>query len=160
VTVPLDPPAPTLQPVVEAVMGSLRPLLAERAARLEGVRRLRLTAAFVTGADQCTDIAFVEPASSAARVEIAVTQALYGLRWPSEVEAMRWTLLETGELVAPQLGLFPDPPPFDGLAQLAQALSVRHGASLFHAAIAQSNHPIPERRSALLPLGEHVAPLA
>ena len=45
----LDPPSGTLQPVVEAVMASLRPLLIDRAAALEGVRRLRIAVSFVAG---------------------------------------------------------------------------------------------------------------
>jgi len=170
-TVTLDPPARTLQPVVEAVMASLRPLLTECAARLEGVRRLRLTMVFVAGADQSMDpmqsidITFVEPASQAERVQAAVTQGLGRLIWPAEVETVRWALLQTGELLPPQLALFAEPPPqFDNLPALAQRLAVRDGgAHLFQATVAQSNHPIPERRGALLPLSKgagHVPPVA
>lgn len=161
VTVALEPPARTLQPVVEAVMTSLRPLLAERAARLEGVRRLRLTAVFVAGADQSTELVFVEAASGVERMQAAVMQGLCRLRWPSEVEAVRWALLETGELLAPQLGLYADAAQrYDGLSALAQTLAVGHGGSLFQAAVAQATHPVPERRGALLPLLEHVTDVA
>ena len=90
-------------------MASLRPLLAARAEALEGVRRLRIVLSFVAGADQAADVVFVEPASQAARVEAALVQQLVRLRWPSEAEAVRWMLLECGELSAPQLGLFGEP---------------------------------------------------
>jgi protein ImuB len=160
-TVTLDPPTGALQPVVEAIMESLRPVLAERAARLEGIRRLRLEVHFAAAEAQGTELTFVEPASQPPRVQAALVQQLYRLHWPGEVEIVRWALLESGELVAPQLALFADPPKrLAALEDLAQQLSSRYGASLFRAAVSQSNHPVPERRSALLPLREHVAPVA
>lgn len=161
VTVALDPPAGALQPVVEAVMASLRPLLAECAARLEGVRRLRLEVRFVAAGTQSAEITFVEPASQPPRVQAALVQQLLRLRWPGAVESVRWALLAAGELVAPQLPLFAAAPgrlvPLDDLARL---LSSRYPESLFRGDVPLANHPIPERRSALLPLGEHVAPVA
>lgn len=159
-TVALATPARTLGPVVEAVMGSLRPLLAERAARLEGVRRLRLTLRFTTGSEGSVDLTFVEPASEAQRVQAAVTGRLCRLVWPAEVEAVQWALLQTGELLAPQMALFEDAPRHESLPALARQLAVRGGASLYQATVTQANHPVPERRSALLSLGEHVAPVA
>lgn len=161
VVVTLEPPAGSLQPVVEAVMASLRPMLAERAAALEGVRRLRIVASFVVGKEQAADLAFVEAAVQPSRVEAALVQQLLRLRWPSEMETVHWTLLQSGELAAPQLSLFSDSPQrFVTLADLAQTLSTRYNARLFQAALAEANHPIPERRGALLPLVDHVASLA
>jgi hypothetical protein len=91
-------------------------------------------------------------------VQAALMQQLCRLTWPSEVEAVQWALLQCGELVAPQLTLFPDPPQGLGaLANLAQKLSSRYGHHLFQAILPHANHPIPERRSALLPLADHVA---
>ena len=128
VTVTLDPPASTLQPLVGAVMASLRPVLAAWAEALEGVRRLRIVLSFVAGADQAADVVFVEPAREAARVEAALVQQLVRLRWPSEAEAVRWRLLECGELAAPQLGLFGEPPPGGSvLAEVAGKLTGRYG---------------------------------
>ena len=114
VTVTLDTPTATLQPLVDAVMASLRPLLLERAAALEGIRRLRVMVSFVAGADQAADLLFVEPASQPARVQAALVQQLVRLACPSEAEVVRWTLLECGELAASQLTLFADPPPAAG----------------------------------------------
>jgi nucleotidyltransferase/DNA polymerase involved in DNA repair len=50
--VTLDTPVATLQPVVDALMASLRPLLAKCAARLEGMRRLRIAVCFTAGAER------------------------------------------------------------------------------------------------------------
>jgi nucleotidyltransferase/DNA polymerase involved in DNA repair len=156
----LETPVGALQPVVEAVMASLRPLLAARAAALEGIRRLRIAMSFVTGAEQAADLLFVEPTSQPQRVQAALVQQLLRMRWLSEVEAVRWTLLECGELLAPQLTLFPDPPQrLTALQDLTQKLSSRYGPYLFKAGLPQANHPIPERRSALLAL-DHVTALA
>jgi nucleotidyltransferase/DNA polymerase involved in DNA repair len=169
VTVVLDPPSGTLQPVVEAVMASLRPLLIDRAAALEGVRRVRLAVSFVAGEPQSADLVFVEPASQPPRVQAALVQQLCRLRWPSAVDKVQWTLLECGELSAPQLALFPDPDRrLCALDDLARQLSSRYGACLFQPALSQAGHPVPERRSALLPLASpptgrssaHVATLA
>ena len=108
---------------------------------------------FVAGADQAADLVFVEPASQPQRVEAALVQQLVRLRWPSEAEGVRWTLLECGELTAPQLALFPDPPqPGSVLADVAQKLSGRYSAALLRATIPDASHPLPERRSVLAPL--------
>ena len=143
VAVTLDPPTSTLQPLVGAVMASLRPVLAARAEALEGVRRLRIVVSFVAGADQAADLVFVEPASQAARVEAALVQQLVRLRWPSEAEAVRWTLLECGELAAPQLGLFGEPAQAgSGLAEVAQKLAGRYGGALMRASVVDAGHPV------------------
>ncbi len=45
---------------------------------------------------------------------------------------MRWTLLECGELTAPQLTLFGEPPPAgSGLAEVAGKLAGRYGGEPF-----------------------------
>lgn len=153
VRIQLEIPSATLQPVVEAVMASLRPVLAQCAAHLEGIRRLRLVVMFAGGEDLPVDLAFVEPVSQVQRLQAAVVQQLLRLRWPGEVEALQWTLLESGELVAPQLALFSDPPQrLSALADLAQKLSSRYSPYLFQAGLPQANHPIPERRNILQPL--------
>ena len=62
-TVTLDLPTSTLQPVVAAVMTSLHAELTARAAALEGIRHLRVVVSFVAGTDQAADLVFIEPAS-------------------------------------------------------------------------------------------------
>jgi hypothetical protein len=153
VAVTLDPPSGMLQPVVEAVMASLRPLLLDRTAALEGVRHIRLAVDFVVGEPQTADLVFVEPASQASRVQAALVQQLCRLRWPGAVQKVQWTLLECGELSAPQLRLLPEPPGrLRSLHDLAGQLSSRYGPTLFRAAVPAAAHPVPERRGALQPL--------
>ena len=159
VAVTLDPPASTLQPMVGAVMASLPPVLAARAEALEGVRRLRIVVSFVAGADQAADVVFVEPASQAARVEAALVQQLVRMRWPSEAEAVRWTLPECGELSAPQLGLFGEPAQGrSGLAEVAGKLAGRYGGVLMRASVVDAGHPVAERRGGLVAIGPGEAP--
>ena len=150
ITIPIDPPTGLLQPVVDATMASLRPLLAERAAGLEGVRRLRIELSFVTGGTRAVDLTFVEPASQAARVQTALVQHLCALRWPGEVQAVQWTLLETGELAAPQLSLFAESlARLAPIAAIAEQFSSRYGPLFFQANLPNPTHPAPERRGAL-----------
>jgi nucleotidyltransferase/DNA polymerase involved in DNA repair len=158
-TVVLDPPARTLQPLVEVLMASLRPLLIDRAAGLEGVRHLRIEVVFTVGAPQTADLLFVEPAAEPQRVQAALIQQLCRMRWSGEVEKVHWTLLACGELTAPQLALFADPPArLRSLGELAEKLSSRYSALLLQAAITHTHHPVPERRGALLPLVEPPEP--
>ena len=151
----LDPPSGTLQPVVEAVMASLRPMLIDRAAALEGVRRLRIAVSFVAGEQQSADLVFVEPATQPQRVQAALVQQLCRMRWPSEVEKVQWALLECGELAAPQLSLLAEPQQrLRALSDLAGSLSSRYSSLLFQACLPHANHPVPERRSVLQPLAQ------
>lgn len=153
VTVVLDPPSGLLQPVVEAVMASLQPLLLDRAAVLEGVRRLRVAVDFGGGAQQAVDLVFVEPASQPSHVQAALVQQLCRLRWPGAVEKVQWTLLACGELSASQLSLLPEPSGRPrSLHDLAAQLSSRGSYCLLRATVPQANHPVPERRSAWQPL--------
>jgi hypothetical protein len=135
---------------VEAVMASLRPLLIDRMAMLEGVRHIRLAVDFVVGEPQTADLVFVEPASQAARVQAALVQQLCRLRWPGAVQKVQWTLLECGEISAPQLRLLPESPGrLHSLHDLAGHLASRYGPFLFRATVPEAAHPVPERRSAL-----------
>jgi hypothetical protein len=77
------------------------------------------------------------------------------VRWPAEVEAARWTLLETGELAAPQLSLFAETPTrLAALSEIAEKLGSRYGALFFQGRIEDGEHPLPERRSRFLRLNE------
>jgi nucleotidyltransferase/DNA polymerase involved in DNA repair len=154
----LDPPSGTLQPVVEAVMASLRPLLIDRAAALEGVRRLRIVVSFVAGEQQSADLVFVEPASQARRMQAVLVQQLCRMRWPSKVESVQWTLLECGELTTPQLTLFAESNQrLRSLSDLADKLSSRYSPLLFQANLPHATHPVPERRGAFQPLAQALA---
>jgi hypothetical protein len=136
-------------------MASLGPLLIDRTAVLEGVRRLRIVVSFVAGEQQSADLVFVEPASQARRVQAALVQQLCRMRWPSEVEMVQWTLLECGELTAPQLTLFAQPGQrLRSLNDLADKLSSRYSPLLFQANLLHATHPVPERRSVLQPLAQ------
>jgi hypothetical protein len=161
VTVPIDPPSGMLQPVVDAVMVSLHPLLLDRAAALEGVRRLRVEIIFAAAASQTVDLLFVEPATRPERVQAALVQQLCRLRWPAAVVQVRWTLLECGELSAPQLSLLPTSPGrLHSLHDLAEQLSSRYSPYLFEAAVPQPAHPVPERRSVLHSLAQTPSPIS
>lgn len=64
---------------------------------------------------------------------------------------MRWTLLECGELAAPQLGLFGESAPAGGgLAEVAQKLAGRYGGVLMRVAVVDAGHPVAERRGGLV----------
>lgn len=131
--------------------GFASPGVVARAEALEGVRRLRIVVSFVAGADQAADLVFVEPASQAARVEAALVQQLVRLRWPNEAEAVRWTLLECGELTAPQLGLFGETVQAgSGLADVAGKLGGRYGGVLMRASVVDAGHPVAERRGGMV----------
>ena len=154
-SVTLDPPSGLLQPVVAALMASVQPVLAQRAAQLEGVRRLHVTLSFVTGGERACDLTFVEPASQPGRVQAALVQQLCALRWPAEVQAATWTILETGELAAPQLALFDTSVDrLAPIAEIARKLAGRHGALFFQGRLHEETHPVAERRSMFLNL-EH-----
>ena len=105
-TVTLDPPTGRLQSAVDALMNALTPVLETQRAQLEGLRRVQLTFIFVDGEEGHGALDFVEPTTQPSRVQAALVQQLCALRWPSALQAIRWTLLATGELVAPQLSLF------------------------------------------------------
>ena len=162
VTVTLDPPVTRLPPGVAAVMALLTPMLAARAAVLEGVRRLHLALAFATGGERTCELTFVEPASQPHRVEAAMVQQLAALHWPGAVERVRWTLLATGEVAAPQLTLFDISPAHrDDLRTLAAKLGSRYGKIFLQGQVTEAGHPLPERRAAFFPLTEDdLAPAA
>ncbi len=152
-TVLLDVPTGMLQPVVDAVMASLRPVIAAQAANLEGVRRLRVRLGFVDGATHILDLTFVEPVGQPARVQRALLQKLGTLIWPAAVEDIRWSVLEVGELLARQLTLFD--PSIERLAPLntlAQKLASRYGPLFFQGQVHDPDHPLSERRSHFIEL--------
>lgn len=144
----LDPPADQLAPVVDGVMASLQPALAQMAQTLTGVRHLRVTLDFVAHADQHVDVTFVEAASQPARVRAALTQRLCARPWPSAVQQVGWQVLAAGELLAQQPTLFDTPEErptsFDAVSE---GLAGCYGAVLWRSQVMEPAHPVAERRS-------------
>lgn len=147
-TVTIDPPTGQLAPVVGATMASLQPALVRWAQALTGLRHLRVTLDFVTAADRCVDVTFVEPASQPARVQAALVERLTALTWPGAVQSVRWQALATGELLAQQPTLFalPDGQP-TALDAASAALVGRYGDALWRSQVVEPGHPVAERRS-------------
>ena len=89
-------------------------------------------------------------------------QQLAALHWPGAVERVRWTLLATGELAAPQLTLFDTSPAHrDDLRTLAAKLGNRYGKIFLQGQVTEAGHPLPERRAVFSPLTEDdLAPAA
>lgn len=153
-TVTLDPPTGLLQPAVDAVMAALRPLLEARSAGLEGIRRLRLRLTFVDATERTEEFAFVEPVSQPARLQATLVQRFCTLRWPAALQAVQWTLLESGELTSRQLALFDNTPArLTPLAHIASKLTGRYGPVLFRGSLDAAYHPVAERRGAWASLG-------
>lgn len=151
--VTIDPPSGLLRPVLDALMATLQPALARWAKQLAGVRHLRVTLDFVTGGERTLDITFVEPASQPGRVQAALVQQLCALAWPGQVQAARWQVLETGELIAYQPTLFADPPArLAALDSVADGLVGRYGPSFYRSQLVEPRHPLAERRSQFLAL--------
>lgn len=147
IVVELDPPSERVGRVVDDAMQTLTPVLARMAKMLRGVRRMDLRCGFVTGADALIKITFVEPASSAKRLQVALTQNLERLVWHDEMERLVIEIVETGELAGEQLRLFAmegdgvgdgD----DGAAtEMAQELTVRYGQVVALGQRTQLLHP-------------------
>ncbi len=146
VSVDFDPPTALHTPVLEAALSALRSPLSSLAHQLQGCRRLRLDLRFVEGSTRVIDCTFVEPVSEESRVRATVSHQLQILEWPAELETLRVTLLETGELVARQLTLFEIEEESSPLVELARQLSRRYGERFFQPRLVDERHPLPERR--------------
>jgi len=151
----LDPPSALLPPVVEAAMHALDPHLQALYERMEGCRRLHLDLRFIDGNLRRDEITFIDPCSRAqepsgrgwARLRDALTHRLQTPAWPAELERMSIAILETAELPAQQLSLFPQElEPSAPLQTLVQKLASRYGSPFFKGEIPQARHPLAERR--------------
>ena len=148
VTVDIDPPTASLQPVMANLLASLQPLLRTQQGRMEGIRRLHLAYCFANGAESGSVLDFVYPVNQPARIEAALMQQLGAQPWPGALTSVRWTLLATGEVVVAQLSLFAAPASrVASLGDLARPLAERYGAVFFQAQQSNASHPLPERRS-------------
>jgi nucleotidyltransferase/DNA polymerase involved in DNA repair len=152
--VDFEPPTPSVEAVLEALLRALRPALAELAARLEGCRRARVDLRFADRGARNIECAFVEPAGDEGRLRAALSSRLQAQAWPGEVAAARVTLVETGEQAPQQLALFP----IGGAGGVADGNTVgypypagfrgRYGPALTHGRLIDAGHAVPERRSA------------
>lgn len=150
--IPFDQPMHQLEPVVETLMGTLRPQLAAFAAACRGVRRLELALSF--GAEErLLPLTFVEPTAREARVRTHLTNQLQSLRWPERLTHVTITNLHAAELPPPtQLQLFDPAPavvesPHEWLAGLQQ----RFGAVRYRGAVTDPTHPLAHRRAQFQP---------
>lgn len=148
VAVAIDPPARLLQPVIDALMATLEPVLGHYTRCLQGVCHLRVTLCFVTGAPRTLDITFVEPASHPGRVRAELVRRIGAVPWPAAVEALQWQVLAVGELVTHQPTLFEAPlSQLVPLETIANGLAGRYGSCFFRGRVVDECHPLAERRS-------------
>jgi nucleotidyltransferase/DNA polymerase involved in DNA repair len=160
-TIDFDPPTSFFAPVLEATLAKLSPYLALLADQFEGCRHLRLELKFTDRSTRAIDCAFVEPVSHGDRLRLTIAHQFEILNWPAELDSVRVTLLERGELVSRQLTLFDLIEKRTPLDQLVQKLSHRYGATpalhqtqcgasvFFQAHMTDEHHPIAERRVTL-----------
>ncbi len=147
IAVDFDPPMALHSQVLEATFAALRPELSRLADRLQGLRHLQLDLRFVEGSTRVIDCAFVEPMSEEKHLRAMVSHQLQILEWAAELETLRVTLLEIGELVPHQLTLFEIDEARSSLKELARKLSNRNGELFFQARLTDERHALPERRA-------------
>ena len=148
------PPQERLPPVLAQLMALLTPHLTQLAAHLQGVRRLHLALRFLGGATRAVHLVCLETVDRPARLEALLAPRLRAVPWPSPLEELQVTLLETGEAPLRQAALFPEfqegpeeaPGEAPWLAGLRE-LVARHGPVLYRASLAEASHPLPERRA-------------
>jgi protein ImuB len=143
----LDPPTTLLHAVIEASLSALTPRLQAMRERLEGCHRLHLELRFVDGSTERIGLSFMEPTCRPVRLQQALTHHLQSLNWPAELEHVSIAVLETAEVPAQQLSLFPELlAPSSPLQTLVRKLTARYGDLLFKGEIVQPHHLLAERR--------------
>lgn len=150
--VDIDPPSANLPWVVATLLAALRPQLHALTARLAGLRRLHLQLAFTTGDFRTVELLFLTPISAETRLTAALTHHLQRLVWPGAATRATVLLMQTGELAAHQLALFPDLVGQTATSDLAHQLAQRYGPIFFQATRPDPHHPIAERRTVYTPL--------
>ena len=147
IDIELDPPTSILHAVVEATLAELSPHLQTLRERLEGCRRLHLDAHFLDGETRRISISFIEATCQEERLRQALTNKLQALEWPDEMERASLSILETAELSAHQMTLFPalleDASP---LQAVIEKLATRYSDRLFKGQIIQPHHLLADRR--------------
>jgi hypothetical protein len=142
----IDPPTGLLEPVLDTLLDLLRPHLQTLARELSGCRRLHLHLEFVDGSERTTQIAFVAPVDQERPLRAALVHHLQALAWPAELDRLAVTALETGELVAQQIPLFPeyfDAP--DPAQTIVPRLRAVYGPLFFQGMVHEPAHPVAER---------------
>ncbi len=149
-TAQIDPPSGLLDPVLEALLGVLRPHLNTLAVELAGCRKLDVELGFLDGSTRTLAISLVAAISHESTLQATLTHHLQALNWPAEVANLTVHGLETGELPVEQLSLFPeftdDTSPG---SLLVQRLSGVYGSVFFRGDMTDPHHPVAERRSVL-----------
>jgi hypothetical protein len=149
-TAHIDPPTGLLEPVLEALLEVLRPYLNALAVELAGCRKINVELGFLDGSTRTLTVNLVTAISQESVLRTTCAHHLQSLNWPAEVACLTVSGLETGELPAEQLSLFPeftdDSTPG---ALLVQRLSGVYGAVFLRGEVAEPHHPIAEYRSVM-----------
>jgi hypothetical protein len=149
-SVQLDPPTGLIDPVVEALLGLLRPHLDALAVELAGCRKINVQLDFLDGSTRTLAINLVTAVAQESTLQTTLTHHLQALCWPAEVANLTVCGLESGELPAEQLSLFPEFTDSASLgSMLVQRLSGVYGDVFFRGDVSEPHHPIPERRSTM-----------
>lgn len=149
-TTQLDPPTGLLDPVLEALLGVLRPHLTALAVELAGCRKINVELGFLDGSTRTLAISLVTAIVQEATLQATLAHHLQTLNWPAEVSSLTVAGLETGELPAEQLSLFPELT--DDVAPgalLVQRLAGVYGNVFLRGDVTDPQHPLAERRSLL-----------
>lgn len=149
ISIDFDPPSDSHLRVLETTLNGLRPHLLDLENQMSGCRRLLLDLKFDNGETRSIDCVFVEPVGDDRRLRETLSHQLQTLNWPAELATLRFTLLETAELVARQLTLFDMDEDRSPLLGLSQKLYRRYGPIFFQARLTDECHPIAERRVTL-----------
>jgi nucleotidyltransferase/DNA polymerase involved in DNA repair len=143
----LDPPTSLLPIVVDTALSVLQPHLQAMRDRLEGCRRLHMDMRFVDGSTKRITVSFIEATGRPERLQQTLTHRLQALEWPAEMDRAAIAILETAELPAGQLSLFPELlEQTSPLQDVVQKLSTRYGGILSQGEIVQSHHLLADRR--------------
>jgi nucleotidyltransferase/DNA polymerase involved in DNA repair len=147
-SVQLETPTGLLDPVIEALLGLLRPSLHALAVELAGCRKLSIELGFLDGSTRTLLISLVTAVSQESTLQATLTHHLRVLNWPAEVTSLTISGLGTGELPTEQLSLFPEftEETVPG-SLLVQRLAGVYGSVFLRGEVAEPNHPIAERRS-------------
>jgi nucleotidyltransferase/DNA polymerase involved in DNA repair len=149
-SVQLDPPTGLLEPVLEALLGVLRPHLNALAVELAGCRKINVELGFLDGSTRTLVMSLVTAISQEATLQATLAHHLQTLNWPAEVAKLTIVGLEIGELPAEQLSLFPEfTDNTSPGALLVQRLSGVYGDVFFRGDVVEPCHPIAERRSVM-----------
>ncbi len=145
-SIDFDPPTGSHTRVLEKTINYLRPHLLQLENQLTGCRRLRLELKFDNAEARVIDCVFVEPVGDGRRLRDTLSHRFQILNWPAELALLKFTLLETSELVTRQLTLFDMDQDRSPLLDLYQKLSRRHGQIFYRAEQVDERNPIAARR--------------